>query len=1180
MKRSASFLILLGMVLGTGCNNDPRLEVPGIPASAIPSEPGDYAGSDTCRTCHQSIWQTWSHSRHTKKVRNATLDVLVNDFDDSGTNDFVKGGAGITFDVATSVPADQTSFPDLELGPGVEYPKLGWVGGVPVVRIGPNTYEVTYVLGGTGKWKQRYMVTIDNQEYISPVQFNDVTREYVWYHPEHWYTLNAAGDTLTGYLYGVGQTPITEGKVRNGWQRRCIGCHVTGVRDITKNADGEYGASIADMENSAEGPYFSEMPVACEACHGPSARHVELGGGIGTTINPATMAADRGDEVCGSCHTRGTSTNAEGFGYPWKEGALVEGQYRPGDDVDDFYTHVTRDSTRFWGDGGRSAKSHHQQWIEHKDTPHGRAGVTCWKCHDPHGSNIDADLKMPVQELCLSCHDGKGDIDADNLQLHTRHTSPEAQNCRYCHFVQTAKSGIPGDISSHTYRVIYPSESEETEGLPNSCGECHQDRSIDQLNTMLMARFPDARPVAFATAGLSRGGPLYKLDGGQSFDPLGGPIAYQWSILNGPGASFSQSQLIAATGEEAIFVPGAPGKYTFRLVVTNVDGVVSAPAQAMVDVPASVVQMPPDLRDANYMGSTTCKICHSDIHSEWEVTRHPLKVRRPNDGPGVVFVDTDEDGENDWFQGDFNVRDSALPQNTTWGDLDFDGFSAPILNYDAGTKKYFITIGDITYEVTWVLGGTGKWKQRYMVTIGKNEYISPVQYNEETKQWVPYHIEDWYFLDGDEITGYVYNDNDGEIETPVTEGNTDDSWQRRCITCHATGMREMTQDPVTKEYADTIAAMLAAASGPRLAEAGIGCEACHGPGSFHVDSPSTNGTIINPSKLSTIRANEACGQCHNRGSSVHVNDGVRFGFPWGASTLDGHYIPGEDLDDFYTPKAENSTSFWPDPYGHSKQHHQQWLDLRWTGHVKSGMTCATCHSSHVDIRAGQLRLPANQLCKSCHPDKVDDQGAMNNHSRHPNGSPANVCSSCHYPYVAKSAIEWDISAHSAQIIYPVTSAAMIDPEDEEGSNPIPNSCMTAGCHSKQSGQPFGWDLKSLEDNAEATKAINWMWGDIAPVSIARVFDGGGGRSVRQATFTAPVTVKLDGARSYDPNGGRITSWAWTILSAPSTSSAFLKTRLVAQPTIDISVPGTYTFSLVARDALKSGKPQTVTIEVK
>ncbi|MHC4939287.1 MAG: ammonia-forming cytochrome c nitrite reductase subunit c552 [Planctomycetota bacterium] len=1172
MKRIASFLTILSLVLGASCNNDSRLEYPTVPESAIPSEPGDYAGSETCRTCHQSIYESWQKTRHTKKVRNASLDILVNDYNSSGSSDFEKGGAGITFDVGTTPPPNQTAFDKHPLGPGVEYPKLGYDGANLLIRIGPNTYVIGYVLGGTGKWKQRYMTTIDNQEYISPVQYNEITREYVWYHVEHWYTYDDAngngspdsGETLTGYVYNVGETPISEGKVRNGWQRRCIGCHVTGVRDISKNDDGEYGASIADMLGSVEGPYFAELPIACEACHGPSARHVDLGGGIGTTINPETMAANRSDEICGSCHTRGTSTNAEGFGYPWKEGTLIEGQYRPGDVLDNFYNHVDRDGSRFWGDGARSAKSHHQQWIEHVDTPHGKAGVTCWKCHAAHGSQLDGDLKAPVKELCLSCHDGQGNIDSADLSLHTRHKDAENQNCNYCHFVQTAKSAITGDISSHTYRVIYPMESGETAGLPNSCGECHKDRTIEQLNGLLRTRFPDVAPVAFASASVRSDGVTFDLDGGQSFDPLGGPITFNWSITSAP-PGFSPDQLIAPTNERARFVPAFPGNYTFRLVVTNLSGVRSSPAMVTVEAKESVIQTPVDPRDANYMGSSTCRICHPGNHSTWEVTRHKLKTRRPWEGPGVVFVDTDNDGENDWFQGGFDIRNDADDENTTWDDFDFvNGTEPPEIDYDEARDVYTVRIGAVTYDVTWVLGGTGKWKQRFMATIGEGEYILPNQVNEETNEWVPYHPEHWYVIDGDEITGYVYED---AGNTPVTEGNTRNSWQRRCTACHATGARDMTRDSVTGEYAASIATMLGAATGPRLAEVGIGCEACHGPGSFHVASPSTRGAIINPSKLSTTAANETCGACHNRGTSVNREG---FGFPWGATAIDGHFIPGEMLDDYYVPRAENSSSFWPDPFGHSKQHHQQWLDFRWTGHFQSGMTCATCHNSHEDLRGGQLRQPANQLCKSCHPSIVDDQGRENNHSKHPNDSPANVCSTCHYVYVAKSAINYDVSAHSAEIIYPVTSKALI----EAGTTAIPNSCMTAGCHSSV------WSKDSIDDNEQATEAINWLWGDIAPKAIARVFDGTGPLSVRKAEFTAPVTVTLDGGRSYDPNGKRITSYAWTILDQPASSSAFLKTRLVAQPTIDISAPGTYTFSLVVRDAMKTSKPQTITIVVK
>ncbi|MHC4163350.1 MAG: ammonia-forming cytochrome c nitrite reductase subunit c552 [Planctomycetota bacterium] len=1145
----------------SGCDDNDPFVLPQL--TSTPAAPGTYSeGSQVCQTCHQAIYQTWEKSRHTKKVRVASLTTIVNDADSGGTNDFVEGGAGVTYNVGTSPPPGQTSFTDLALGAGIEYPMLGWDGINLLMRIGPNTYIVTYVLGGTGKWKQRYMITIDNQEYMSPVQYNDITRQYVWYHPEHWYTLNPAADTLTGYLYGVGQTPVTEGKVRNGWQRRCIGCHVTGVADLTKNSDGEYGLSIADMlaNEQGDGPWFAEMPIACEACHGPAQRHVELGGGIGTALNPNDMAADRADEVCGSCHTRGSSKNAEGFGYPWAAGPLVDGQYRPGDVLDDFYNHVDRDGSRFWDDGGRSASSHHQQWIEHASSPHGKAGVTCWQCHDPHGSNIEGDLKAPVPQLCLSCHDGQGDIDSADLSKHTRHKDPETQACNNCHFNLTAKSGIKYDINTHTYRIIFPAESVSTPGLPNSCAKCHTDDSPSQLTARLAARWPNVHPVAFASSEPSPSGTGFNLLGGQSFDPLGGSITYQWSLKSGP-PSFSHSEVLAATAETALFVPAAPGLYTFSLVVTNRDGLRSWVAETEVDVPASVVQTPPDITLSFYVGSDTCAACHRDTHTTWEVTRHTQKVRRPDEGAGVVFADTNGNDTTDWMEGGFNLAtgtgaDPIDPSRTVFDDYVYaPGVTPPIIDFD-GTN-YTVEIGPITYDVTWVLGGTGKWKQRYMATIGQGEYILPNQYNELTNEWVNYHVEHWYtFTDangnggadpGETLTGFLYNTGD----TPVTEGKTRNSWQRRCTACHVTGARDMTRDSTTLEYAASINTMLSATSGPRIAETGVACEACHGPGSQHTTQPSLRGAIINPSKLSALRSNEVCGACHNRGSSVNTEG---FGFPWGPNAVDGYYIPSLVLDAFYTPVPEGGKRFWDDPYGHSSSHHQQWLDMRWSAHFTgAGMTCATCHTGHAEDFAGQLKVDVVTQCGTCHKDDVDTSGERyENHSRHPVG--VTVCSDCHMPFVAKSAIKYDIRAHSFQIIWPEATT----------DTGIPNSCTD--CHPG-------------DTPAELQGDINMLWGDLLPYAEPRAIDPSDSAAKRDVTYTAPVTVTLDGTKSYDRNGQAINAYAWTLLSAPAGSSATLSNRFASQPTIDVTVPGTYTFSLVARDLKGSSRPAKLTITV-
>lgn len=1181
MNRITFTLIFLCVTLGVSCNNDPRLVVPSVPNSATPSEEGDFAGSETCRTCHQSIWQSWSKTRHTDKVRNATTDVLVNDFDSSGTSDFEKGGTGVVFDVATSVPPNQTTFPTIQLGVGIEYPKLGFDGTNGVIRIGTRTYTVTYVLGGTGKWKQRYMVTIGNQEYISPVQFNDVTRAYVWYHPENWYTLNAAGDTLTGYLYDVDQTPVTEGNVRDSWQRRCIGCHVTGVRDITKNADGEFGATIADMIGSDAGPYFAEQPIACEACHGPSGRHVDLGGGIGTTINPDKMAADRGAEVCGSCHNRGTSTNAEGFGYPWKEDTLLEGQFRPGDVLVDFFTSVDRAGSRFWDNGARSAKSHREEFIEHEDSAHGRAGVTCWKCHDPHGSNIEGDLRMPVQTLCLSCHDGEGDIDAQNLSLHTRHA--DVRDCNECHLVGTAKSAVPGDIDSHVYRVIFPAESETTEGLPNSCGECHPAQTPAQLTSYLRTRWPDVKPAAYAFASPRISGG-FTLLGSESLDPLGGSLTYEWTFVSGP-PTFGADQLIAPTTDDAIFVPTNPGIYRFRLVVTNARGLRSGPALLDVDVAEGVPQNPPDLADSVYMGSTGCNICHSDVHDEWLTTRHKRTVRAASEADAFVFTDSNGNGIDDWEEGSdppaFNLRTDPMAANTEWDSVAFGtGVDAPRIGMDATTGQRRVTIGNVTYNVSFAIGAGGLYDQEYLATSNEGEYVLALSYNAIARSWGVVTPEFWYDVASNTLTAYAYDTN----ETPVTEGRAADAFQARCLTCHTTGARDLSLNTATGERAFSLTRMLAATTGPRIAELGTGCESCHGPGSQHMTpstggtgSPSIRGAIINPAKLSSDRENETCAQCHSRGTSTNT---ASFPFPWDRTDSDGHYIPGRVLSDFFQLADETDTNvFWDEPGSRGRVKYTEWSDFRWSRHTtEGGMSCNDCHQPHKAANGAQLRMPENELCLRCHQSVVTDQTAIENHSRHGRNSVANRCSTCHMPKVATAAQENDLGSHLFRVLYPHTSNDVLTRTGET----LPNSCMTAGCHSQSEGALPAWDPGVVADNDDATAQIRKLWGDLRPTAAPR-FDSSGLR--REANYTAPATINLDGSLSFDPNQtgtseSGIRSYTWTLVSAPPASSAMLLDRLSVRARLNVTEPGEYVFQLVVQDTTLASRAIRIVATVR
>ena len=79
----------------------------------------------------------------------------------------------------------------------------------------------------------------------------------------------------------------------------------------------------------------------------------------------------------------------------------------------------------------------------------------------------------------------------------------------------------------------------------------------------------------------------------------------------------------------------------------------------------------------------------------------------------------------------------------------------------------------------------------------------------------------------------------------------------------------------------------------------------------------------------------------------------------------------------------------------------------------------------------------------------------------------------------------------------------------------------------------------------------------------------------QSVFAGQEVV-LDGSHSTDPAGNAL-SYAWTVTSLPVGSKATLANAAPVRPVFVTDVSGTYTFSLVVKDANGSSAPSTVTV---
>jgi hypothetical protein len=536
----------------------------------------------------------------------------------------------------------------------------------------------------------------------------------------------------------------------------------------------------------------------------------------------------------------------------------------------------------------------------------------------------------------------------------------------------------------------------------------------------------------------------------------------------------------------------------------------------------------------DFVGPEKCLQCHNNPglgdQTGWRSSMHANGYSVVMDDAFTmqdlygVINDYDENGADDFHDGlDFNTINSK-----------FDIFkpNAPVLAYDA-ENGYSMKIGEVTHKVLMTYGGSGLYKQRYIMKINTAEgasaghYVSPIQYNEKTREYVLYHADDWY----DESNLPIYTAASTKADASANSRNL----VKQCSGCHSP-LVSVSQDangewigsgaPVLDEAAYAGMSNIVDFDGDgNLDQINTGCENCHGAGGDHVIAPS-KANIINPGDaedMTTEQANNLCGMCHSRGKSLPQGI-VSYPFdetnmqPWFVKNLaDGEYL----VADLYS----DGGGYWGDGV-HSVKHHQQFYDLYKSSKPEyeyHHVTCYECHDVHntvkhhiresvveTDAAGGEILVATendnNTLCLSCHAthgafegisvemvadyaSNVDAIGAIvSEHTRHdydPEGNGESRCSKCHNPKSAKSAVAYDIHSHTFEVIAPQKTKMYA----------MPNACAVS-CH-MQEGLSFDIDMSGdnlatwdeASDLALADKLMEyygpegewWQHGDITSV---------------------------------------------------------------------------------------------------
>jgi len=328
----------------------------------------------------------------------------------------------------------------------------------PLVKFTKEDIAFTY----GSRWKQRYFTRVGDDYFVFPAQW-DVTHK-VW---RPYFVKN--GTDWWAALYPPDNFQRPTGPL-------CDGCHSVNYDVTTRKV--------------------TEWNVGCERCHGPGSEHV-MHQGRPNIINPAKLDYVRANDVCIQCHSQGQPLRnpIQGRYYDWPVGFHV------GKDLADFWKleehKLGETSFTHFGDG--TGHKNRMQGNDFVQSLMYTRGVTCFSCHDVHGTQNDAVLWKPANAICLDCHgpNAQNGPRAPTVEAHTHHKSGSAGDaCIACHMPKIEQTIGDVNVRAHTFRFVSPAQAEAL-GMPNACNVCHTDKD-PAWATAALKKWQDRSPWRIA----------------------------------------------------------------------------------------------------------------------------------------------------------------------------------------------------------------------------------------------------------------------------------------------------------------------------------------------------------------------------------------------------------------------------------------------------------------------------------------------------------------------------------------------------------------------------------------------------------------------------------------------------------------------------------------------------------
>jgi len=377
------------------------------------SDTARYLGMNTCKLCHQEIYNT-----------------------------FIKTGMGKSFDIATKAKSSG------------DFKKAG-------------LYDKLSDLHYSAYWNEDSLYIEETRLYKRDTIHKRIEQvNYIIGSGQH---TNSHLQTVNGYINQMPMTYYTQKKqwdlppgFENGLNTRfsrkigleCMSCH-NGYPDF-----------VLGSENK-----FNSVPqgIDCERCHGPGSIHVaqrRTGNNIDTSkyidysiVNPAKLSIDAQFDLCQRCHLQGNAILKEGKSfYDFKPGQKLSDyisvflpKYKNADKDFIMASHADRlkQSPCF-------IKSYEKVQSQNKLKPYQEA-MTCVTCHNPHVS-VKETNKNVFNDACINCHRSISLNPSEEKALKKAGCglhSNKISDCTGCHMPLSGSIDIP-HVTVHDHYIRKP----------------------------------------------------------------------------------------------------------------------------------------------------------------------------------------------------------------------------------------------------------------------------------------------------------------------------------------------------------------------------------------------------------------------------------------------------------------------------------------------------------------------------------------------------------------------------------------------------------------------------------------------------------------------------------------------------------------------------------------------------